>query len=177
MIERNYHEDQTEGRMSMMEENITRNYTKNSAQVDGSQVEVHTLEKNIVNRVRCQLDSVVTTVETIVQVAILSATESLVIPRVELAMKSVNAFSEHSVDNAVPDPDQKDFSGNIEGHLMTTSGRINLNTDLNKIDVTRGNITVKGGDLSINEKTLTSKRTLIASAKIYACTTKISHAF
>ena len=57
--------------MSMMEENITRNFTNNSAPVDDSEVEVHTLEKNIVNRVRCQLDNVVTTVETIVQVAIL----------------------------------------------------------------------------------------------------------
>ena len=63
------------------------------------------------------------TVETRVQDAILTAMESLVIPRVELATKSVNASFGRDVDSIVTDPDQGDFSGNIEGLQMTASNK------------------------------------------------------
>ena len=51
-------------------------------------------------------------VETRIHDAVLTAIENLVIPRAELAMKSVNAFSGRSVDGVVLDLDQKDFSEN-----------------------------------------------------------------
>ena len=35
---------------------------------------------------------------------------------------------------------------------MTTSSKINSKTDLNKIDETRGSITVEEGDLLVNER-------------------------
>ena len=35
---------------------------------------------------------------------------------------------------------------------MTASKRINLHTDLNRIDETRGSITVEGGELPCNER-------------------------
>ena len=44
------------------------------------------------------------------------------------------------------------FLGNIEGLRTTASSRINSHADLNTIDETRGNITVKEGDLLVNEK-------------------------
>ena len=50
------------------------------------------------------------------------------------------------------DPDQRDLLGNVEGLQMTVSGRINSRTDLNRIDETRGNITVEERDLLVNEK-------------------------
>ena len=37
---------------------------------------------------------------------------------------------------------------------MTASSRINSHTDLNRIDETRGNITVEEGDLLVNEKNI-----------------------
>ena len=37
---------------------------------------------------------------------------------------------------------------------MTASSGINSHTDLNRIDQTRGNINVKGGDLLVNEKNI-----------------------
>ena len=82
---------------------------------------MHTPEKSIVKNVRSEVDSVMTTVESRVQKAILTATESLVIPRVELAMKSVSASSGRDIDNIVPDSDQRDFSGNIGNLQMTPS--------------------------------------------------------
>ena len=48
-----------------------------------------------------------------------------------------------SVDDNVLEPDQRDFSGNVEGLQMTTSSRIYSGRDLNRIDETRGIITVE----------------------------------
>ena len=76
------------------------------------------------------------------------------IPRVEFAMKPTNAPSERSVDGNVLEPDQRDFLGNIEGVQMNASSRIHSRTDLNKIDETRGNITVEEGDLVVSEKNI-----------------------
>ena len=69
-------------------------------------------------------------------------------------MKSANAHSEQSVDVHVLEPDQTDFLGNIEGLRRTVSSSINSHMDLNRIDETRGNITVEEGDLLVNEKNI-----------------------
>ena len=78
-------------------------------QVSGSQVDVHILEKNNVSKVRSGVDSVMTTVETKVQNAVLTEIGILVTPRVELAMKSVNASSGQVGGSVVIDPDQGVF--------------------------------------------------------------------
>ena len=93
-------------------------------------------------------------VEIRVQAAVLTAIETLIIPGVELAMKSVNASSGHGIGSVVSDLDQGDFSGNIAGLRMTPSTRINSDTDLNRIDESRGNITGEGGDLLFNERNI-----------------------
>ena len=126
----------------------------NPFQIDYPQVDVHTLEENIVRKVRSEVDDVMISVETGVQVAVLTAIENLVIPRMELAVKSVNVPSERSVDGNVLEPDKKDNLGNTAGLRMTTSRGINSLTDINRIDETRGNITVEEGDLLSNEKNI-----------------------
>ena len=93
-----------------------------------------------------------TSIRNRVQYAVLTVPENLVIPRVELAIKSANAHPERSVDGNVVEPDQRDFLGNIEGLRLTTSSRINSCTDINRIDETRGNITVEESDLLFYEK-------------------------
>ena len=108
---------------------------------------MHTL----VSKVPSEVDNVITSVVTKTQDAVMTAIENLVIPRVELAMKSANASSGRSVDGNVLKLDQRDFSGNIEGLQMTASSRINSPTDLNWFDETRGNITAEEGDFLINE--------------------------
>ena len=64
---------------------------------------------NIVSKVRSEVDNVMTSVETKVQDAVLTAIENFIIPRVELGMKSANAPSERSVDCYVLELDQRDF--------------------------------------------------------------------
>ena len=92
------------------------------------------------------------TAEPIVHDGILTAMESLVIMWLELAIKSVNASSGLDPENFVFDSSQRDSSGNMEGLQMTASSRINSNTDLNRIDETRGNITLEVGELSVNRR-------------------------
>ena len=128
--------------------------TGNPTQVKYPHVDEHTLEENIVSKVRSELDNLMKLVETRVRDAVFTAIENSVIPRVQLAMKSANASSGRSVDGNVLEPDQGDFSGNIEGLQMTASTRINSQTDLNWIDETRGNITAEEGDLLVNEKNI-----------------------
>ena len=115
---------------------------------------MHTLEENIIRKVRSEVDSVMTTVGTRVQDAVLTAIENMVLLRVEFAMKSFFASSGRSVDGNVLEPDQKDFSGYTEGLQTTASNRINSRTDLKRIDETGGNITVKEGDLLVNERNI-----------------------
>ena len=100
-IGQNNHETQAENRNNAVEENFTLNNTNNSTQVDSSQVDMHTFEKNLVRK----MESVTTTDETRVQVAILTAIKDLLIPTVELTMKSVNASSGQDVDKVIPDRD------------------------------------------------------------------------
>ena len=95
------------------------NNANNSVPLDGPQVVVFTLEKSFTGRVRSEVDHDESTIETRIYDAILTARERLVIPRVDLAMKSVNTFSGRDIDSIVPDPDQRNFSGNIEGLQMT----------------------------------------------------------
>ena len=115
---------------------------------------MHTLEENIVSKVRIEVDGVMTTLETRFQDAVLTAIENLVIPRVEMAMKSINASSGRNQDVNVMERDQRDFSGDIEDLRMTASSRINPYTDLNKIDKTRGNSALEVNDLVVNEKNI-----------------------
>ena len=124
----------------------------NPTQVNYPQVVVHTLEENFVSKVRSEVDSVLTSVETRIQDAVLIAIEKLVIARVELAMKSANAPSGRSVDGKVVEPDQRDFLSNIKSLRRTSLSTINSHTDLYRFDETRGNIAVEEGELVVNDK-------------------------
>ena len=134
MIGQSNQDDQTKSRDNMMCWGISSDNISNRTQVKYPQIVVHTLEKNIVSKVRSEVDNVMISVETRFQDAVLTATENLKIPRVELALKSANAPSGRSVDGNVLEPGHRDFLGNIEGLQMTDSSRMNSHTVLNRID-------------------------------------------
>ena len=98
------------------------------------------------------MDNVLTTVETRVQDVRLTAIDNLLIPRLEVAMKSVNASSRQDIHSVAPDQDQKDFSGDVEDRQLTALTRMNSSTDLYKIDETPGSVNVEGGSLSVHER-------------------------
>ena len=60
-------EIQTESRMGRVEESVTSNNSDDSNPVDCSQIVFSILERSFANRVRSEVDSVMTTVETTVQ--------------------------------------------------------------------------------------------------------------
>ena len=64
MIGQRDHKTQTESRDYTADRNISVYYTKDPSLVKSPQVDMHTLEKNIVDKVRSAIDSVMTTVET-----------------------------------------------------------------------------------------------------------------
>ena len=154
MIGQSSREDQTEKRSDRANRVTFLYYTNEPTQVNGSQGDMHTLDKNIVSKVRSGVDSVKTMVETRVHHVLLSSIKILVTPRVELAVKSVNASPGRGIGGVVSVPYQKDFSGNIGGLQTTAASRINSHTDSNRIIWTRGNITVEGGDFLVDERNI-----------------------
>ena len=152
MIGRSNHEIQAESRTNMADRGIPSNNMKGPVQVKSPQLDMYTLEENIVSKVRSEVNSVMMTVETRVQDAVQTATEILVIPRVELALKSTNASSWRRGDGIALELDQRDYSDKVEILQMTASNRLNSHTDLNRIDETRGNNTVERSDWLVNER-------------------------
>ena len=67
------------------------------------------IERNISDRVHGEVDNVVAEDETRVHDAFLTAVESLVVPRVEVAMKSINASSGRDPESVVLDPGLRVF--------------------------------------------------------------------
>ena len=94
------------------------------------------------------------------------------IPRVELAMKSANAFSGRILDSKVLEPDQKEFSGKIDDPQMIVSSKMKSRTGLNKIDETCGYSPVEVCDLLVNERSAarhihTPRKNLIAIDSVW----------
>ena len=154
MIGQSNQDEQTESRDNMLRRGTLSDNANNPGLINYPQVDVDTLEKNIVSKVLSEVDNVMTSIETRNQDAVSTGRENLLILRVELAMLSTKAHSKRSVDDNILEPDQRDFLGNIEGLRLTDSKRINSHTDLNRIDETLGNITVEEGDLLVNENNI-----------------------
>ena len=70
--------------------------------------------------------------------AILTGMDMVVIPRVEMAVRLTSGSSRREPKTAVQNSDQRDFTWNLENTPpITTSGRLKLNKDQNRIDETR----------------------------------------
>ena len=119
LIGQSNNENRIEDRSVTADGNIAFNDTNKLTHVSGSQVDMHTLEKNVANKVRNGVDSVMIKFETRVQDAMLTSIENLVIPNVELAMKSVIASSGRGVDSALAYSGRRKFSVIAEDLQMT----------------------------------------------------------
>ena len=78
------------------------------------------------------------TVENRVHDAILTAMDKVVIPRVDMAVRSITESSVGGLSSLVQNksrPDRRDFSGNAENTpLMSSSSRLDLNIDQDRND-------------------------------------------
>ena len=109
MVGQSNQDEKTESREHTSRRGTSSGNASELAQINYPQVDVRTLEKNIVSTVLSDVDNVMISVETRVQDAVSTAMEKLAIPRVELAMKSANAHSERSVYGIALQLDQREF--------------------------------------------------------------------
>ena len=73
--------------------------------------------------------------------------EKVVIPRVEMAVRSITVSSGRGPSNVVQNPDRRDFTGHTENTpLMWASSRIDLNVDQDGNDETRNVENFENGD-------------------------------
>ena len=112
------HSFRTEGRDNMTSGGKNLDNTNDATQGNYPYANVHTLEENIVSKVRSEVHSVMSAVDTKIQDAVMTAVENLVIPRVEMAIKSANASSGRSLDGNVLEPDQREPLQNVRGIQM-----------------------------------------------------------
>ena len=129
MTGRSNHEAQVGDITNVVEKGVSSNKMTGSILVKRPRLDMHTPGENIFSKVRIEVDNVLLTVESRVQEAVLTAIETLLIPRVELTKKLVNVTSGRSADGDVLELDQRSFSGNIERLEMTASSRVNSRTD------------------------------------------------
>ena len=81
-------------------------------------------------------------------VASLTAIDNVVLPRVEMAAKSITGSTGHGINSEVQNPDRRDFLGNIRNTpLISTSSRLNLSNELDRNDKTRNDEDFEDGDL------------------------------
>ena len=98
-------EQQTNDHYNIPEKNVIGEVSANQNQVLGN---------NIDDKSRKAVDSAVKTVENCMHDAILTAMDNVVIPRVEMAVRSITGSSRHGPNDAVQNADRRDFIGNTE---------------------------------------------------------------
>ena len=101
---------------------------------------------------RSEVENIVATVNFRVHDAIWSAMDDLIIYRMELAKRSIDIPLTRNPNSALLNPDQRDFSEDTNGLKLVTSSRCHSNINFDRIDVTRGNITIEKGHLLSSER-------------------------
>ena len=88
----------------------------------------------------------------------------VVIPRVEMAVRSITGSSGHRPNSTVLNPDRRDFIGDPDNTpLKLASSRLDLNIDQDRIDETRDDENFEDGDFPALSTIMTGKRTLLTA--------------
>ena len=95
-----------------------------------SAIQNQVIENYFNHRIRRAVNNALLTVENRMHNTILTAMDKMVIPRVEMAVKSITGSSGHGPKSEVQNPDRKDFLGNAGNTpLMSASIWLDLNTN------------------------------------------------
>ena len=107
---------------------------------------------NFYNRIRKSVENAIKAVENPMRGAILTTMNNVVIPRVEMAVRSANGSSGNGTNSAVQNSDRRDFIGNAENTpLKSASSGLDLNIDQDRIDETRDIENSGDGDFPVLE--------------------------
>ena len=115
-----------------------------------SMMNVKTLQRCFNERIDREMSNIVDTVEDRIQNAILTAVDNIVTPKIELAIRSINASSGRDATSVAANSECREHV-RINDLLENASGNNNLRLVLNKNDETRNNIPDKVSELSVPE--------------------------
>ena len=97
--------------------------SNDSSTVNGNAMSVKTLERCFIERIDREMSNIVDTVEDRIQNAILTAIENIVAPKIDLAIRSINASSGRDVTSVSANSERREqvgISTSLETHLKTT---------------------------------------------------------
>ena len=83
-----------------------------SSTVNGNAMSVKTLERCFNERIDKEMNNIVDTVEDRIQNAILTAIDNIIVPKIELAIRSVNASSGRDVTSVSARSERREYTGN-----------------------------------------------------------------
>ena len=124
--------------------------SNNDSVISGNSMSVKTLEKCFNERIDREMSNIVDTVEDRIQNAILTAIENIVAPKIELAIRSINASSGRDVTSVSANSERREHVG-INASFENASGNNNTLGVSNVNDETRHNIPAEVSELSVPE--------------------------
>ena len=121
----------------------------NDSVVIGNAMSVKTLERCLNERIDREMSNIVDTVEDRIQNAILTGIEILVAPKIELAIRSINASSGRDATNVSANSERRERVG-INAAFENASGNNDTLGESNVNDETRQNIPDEVSELSVS---------------------------
>ena len=129
---------------------LTVSNSSNNTAVNGSVMNVNTLERCFNERIDREMNNIVDTVEDRIQNAIVTASENIVAPKIELAIRSINASSGRDATSVTANSERGERVG-INASFQNASENNNTLRVPNVSDETRLNIPDEVSELSVPE--------------------------
>ena len=133
---------------SINDQDFTVGTSNDSSTVNGNALSVKTLERCFNERIDREMNNIVETVEYRIQNAILTTIDNIVAPKIELAIRSINASSGRDATSVSANSERRDHTGIIASFEIASENNNTLNvTNVN--DETRQNIHDEVNKLSV----------------------------
>ena len=136
--------------MGTNDRDFTVSNSSNNTAVNGNVMNVKTLERRFNERIDREMSNIVDTVEDRIQNAILTAIENIVAPKIELAIRSINASSGRDVTSLIANSERGERVG-INASFENASENNNTLHVPSVSDENRLNIPDEVGELSVPE--------------------------
>ena len=136
--------------MGTNDRDFTVSNSSNNTAVNENVMNVKTLERRFNERIDREMSNIVDTVEDRIQNAILTAIENIVAPKIELAIRSINASSGRDVTSVIANSERGERVG-INASFENASENNNTLHVPSVSDETRLNIPDEVGELSVPE--------------------------
>ena len=124
--------------------------SNNDSVVNGSAMTMKTLERYFNKKIDREMSNIVDTVEDRIQNAILTAIENIVVPKIELAIRSINASSGRDATSVSANSESRERVGVGVNASLENASRNNDTLDVSNVnDETRHNIPDEVSELSV----------------------------